>query len=993
MAGPAVAKNSGIPCCTICLVIAALTCHSLVLVGNLRIAELIHTMGDSVHGWSGRGLVLASSLSTDVDHVMSRITDGLTNATQVILEIQSTVDEVIANMGDRMDDESFLIEMLEADRQCKEEVEDKLSSANMLQTVVQVMKGGDLQPVDKRSDVPPEIAPDILVSRANVAREATRCTHWRNYEVKLPSSGQSVSGDAVRRVVKREVENLHVLIAQFMTYLRPVLEQIGKWLVSFGDKLQSVLESLSTTIDKVQKMFDDIAAAAGGGGDEEQMVYDTITILNTDGDGNISVTDLVNASSFYGIECLQQKNAERMMEAHDKDGDGELNEAEYRTFVRDDAVPDVMGVALREYSKRLSAISGTVAAAKLRDEVAHAVVDYFSLVCAKNMSKVQWVSDRLTNGSLPLAFTSDILKELAQNQGNPNIRTTADVGYVIIKEMMSLNEPYVLAAFQQMTEPEFWASEGFAMADQPEAVQRVTDWIQRIQAEHGLGLSLIQHIEDSIESHATHPFLLRVQGHALTVRAAAWVKARGRARANAKVAKRAKRRQELLRTRTGRLLFARLIREPQSSDVDADLERIINAGVPAVPETLEFAQFLAWNASSTANRFQKQSADYMSSSTNPLQSFSNDIRGMINKIVGFIESMERYSTPEGITHVEAVVQTFLENAVDDMTSVLVTHHGSRATSMMQASSNDTVGESAMLGVSQEDVLHGLPEDAVDSIRGAWENLNGLLTTLTSMMPTVVDNIVFARTQVGAVSEAITSIFGTMDDSMPALFYMAARYYKMGWTAYFTLFALLTVGLLVYGFWAAGFLGSAEKVDGYVPPQTFSARCAACFSCCGSCVRSCHDGYITCWALVITGEIVSLLLFIIAIVLSILAGVQYFIASGCSMVYLLGDNTVCGGILNVAGTFLSSFLGESSGPDVCVEEKLTSCGMMAEQMSAAVIFIVIGGFAAAIVTLELIVDAAVNHERAIWRKRILDETAYDSDEAAAGEADADTKKAD
>eukprot|EP00971_Amphidinium_carterae_P308500 6130452-Amphidinium_carterae.1 len=31
--------------------------------------------------------------------------------------------------------------------------------------------------------------------------------------------------------------------------------------------------------------------------------------------------------------------------------------------------------------------------------------------------------------------------------------------------------------------------------------------------------------------------------------------------------------------------------------------------------------------------------------------------------------------------------------------------------------------------------------------------------------------------------------------------------------------------------------------------------------------------------------------------------------------------------------------------------------------------------------ELIVDAAVNHERAIWRKRILDETAYDSDEAS------------
>jgi len=948
-------------------------------------------MGESVHGWSGRGLVLASSLTTDVDHVMERITDGLTNSTRLVLAIQSTVDEVIASMGDRTDDASFISEMLEVDRQCKDEVEDKLSSANMLQTVVQVMKGGDLQPMDQRLETSIELAPNVLANRVNAAVEAKRSEHWRNYEVRLPSCGQSVSGDAVRRVVKREVEILHVLVEQFMTYLRPVLEQIGRWIVTFGDKLQSVLESLSTTIDKVQKIFDDIAAIAGGSGDEEQMIYDTITILNTDGEGNISVTDLVNASSFYGIECLQQKNAERMMKAHDKDGDGELSEAEYRTFVRDDAVPDVMGVALREYSKRLSAISGTVASAKLRDEVAHAVVDYFSLVCAKNMSKVQWVSDRLTNGSVPLAFTSDILKDLAQNKDNPNIRTTADVGYVIIKEMMRLNEPYVLDAYKQMADPEFWESEGFPMAEQPEAVKKVAQWIEEIQAEFGLGASLLQHIEDSIASHAAHPFLLQVEGKALHLRAAAWSKARGRARANEKVARRAKRRQELLRTRTGRLLFSHLVQEPQSSDVDPELERIINAGVPAVPETLEFAQFLAWNASSTANRFQRQSADYMSSSTNPLQSFSNDIRGMINKIVGFIESMERYASPSGIQHIEDLVQNFLNNAVDEMTAVLVAHHGQRASSMMQAISNDTLAQPALL---IEDVMRGLPEDMVDSIRGVWDDLNGFLTTLTSMMPTVVDNVVFARTQVGAVSEAVTSIFGTMDDSMPEVFYMAARYYKMGWIAYFTLFASLTVGLLVYGFWAAGFMGSAEKVDGYVPPQTFVARCAACCNCFGSCVRSCHDGYITCWALVISGEIVTLLLFIIAIVLSIIAGVQYFIASGCSMVYLLGDNTVCGGILNVAGTFLESFLHGQGGSETCMEERLTACGMMAEQMSAAVLFIVIGSFAASIVTLELIVDAAVNHERAIWRKRILDETAYDEaaeDDAAAGQAEA--KKAD
>lgn len=94
-------------------------------------------------------------------------------------------------------------------------------------------------------------------------------------------------------------------------------------------------------------------------------------------------------------------------------------------------------------------------------EVANAVVDYFSLVCSKNKSRVAWVSQALTNGSLPLQFTADVMKELVHAEHSPNRLSVVNVGALVLKDMVLLDQDYVANALKLLGNASFWASEGF----------------------------------------------------------------------------------------------------------------------------------------------------------------------------------------------------------------------------------------------------------------------------------------------------------------------------------------------------------------------------------------------------------------------------------------------------------------------------------------------------------------------------------------------------
>jgi hypothetical protein len=128
--------------------------------------------------------------------------------------------------------------------------------------------------------------------------------------------------------------------------------------------------------------------------------------------------------------------------------------------------------------------------------------------------------------------------------------------------------------------------------------------------------------------------------------------------------------EQLFASKTSRYLLLHLnggqIAADKADDSSSAASRAIKTGVPAKPETLLFAKFLSWNATDTANRFQKYCFDATQTSSNAIDGFATQIQSMIKKIQSFIKMMKKYSTPEGIEHLENKFSDFAKNAAVDI---------------------------------------------------------------------------------------------------------------------------------------------------------------------------------------------------------------------------------------------------------------------------------------------------------------------------------------
>jgi len=469
----------------------------------------------------------------------------------------------------------------------------------------------------------------------------------------------------VNGVMEKVMAKLSDMLAEFLAKLKPGLEMAGKMITKFGDKVTQVLESFSLSLDKVQKMFDQIMGQLNGGSSEDikkQMMHETFTLFDVSRTGSISADDLKNVAQIYSISPLQGSKPRDLVKKYDTDGDGQLDKEEFALFVDDKSTPKSMAQVLRAYAKRLTAVAGNVASARKRDEVALAVTKYFQLVCAKNKTKLGWVADRLGNGSLPMAFTADIFKNLAQQKENPDVLTTADVGQVVISRMMELHPSFVMKSVDLMSDISFWLSEGFDPEDHPKTMERVTRWVS--EAQKAQDTSLLQ--ADNFISVETLD--------AMPAMAATFAEENMDRHLKAEHKAHTAHHAELFATEGSKYLLNHLLGGVAASDptngAHQKAKRAIDSGVPAVPETLEFAQFLAWNASDVADRFQTLSMDYTSESSSPLDSFANLIQGMVKKITGFTRLMEQYSTPSGIALLESQVQSISVKAGDDMKKVV-----------------------------------------------------------------------------------------------------------------------------------------------------------------------------------------------------------------------------------------------------------------------------------------------------------------------------------
>lgn len=418
---------------------------------------------------------------------------------------------------------------------------------------------------------------------------------------------------------------------------------------------------------------------------------------------------------------------------------------------------------------------------------------------------------------------------------------------------------------------------------------------------------------------------------------------------------------------------------------------VVKGGVPAVPATLEFAKFLAWNASRDSDQFQHESFDYSGQSSSPMDAFATQIKGMLKRATGFIKAMEEYASERGIHRLREKVEDFVVKGEQEILHVVMKQVNKtldKAVSMATKAAEKAEAKEAESGLSNISSLvlaqisddHLSEEDQIpEKIFGAFVQVTEMLDAFQAILPTCINNLKQARTFVSSVSSVLDSTFSTFKKKGKPIFDGVAKAYDMLWILYFCLLAPITLGILYYGFWASGWFGGpapdAEADSAQDPPEGIAAKCkSVCASCC-FCLTGWCGGDMCFWSVLLLAQVGVLLLFLVAILLCILAGVKAFIASGCAQIYLLGDETACTNTLKMLQQFIETFkVGNPDGFDIenaCARNTLMTCAELGPKMQSSAMLTVLGGLLGAVFSFQMLVDSSVLHERANMRKLIQD----------------------
>jgi hypothetical protein len=93
------------------------------------------------------------------------------------------------------------------------------------------------------------------------------------------------------------------------------------------------------------------------------------------------------------------------------------------------------------------------------------------------LTKVSWVSQTLTNGTVPIDLSVDVLRQLAINSHSPAKLTNLPSAQIAVTTMVHLNATAVHEILHEMANTTNWVGEGWDPATQPGIVATVTGWI------------------------------------------------------------------------------------------------------------------------------------------------------------------------------------------------------------------------------------------------------------------------------------------------------------------------------------------------------------------------------------------------------------------------------------------------------------------------------------------------------------------------------------
>mmetsp|Transcript_35257 Transcript_35257/g.75093 ORF Transcript_35257/g.75093 Transcript_35257/m.75093 type:complete len:889 (-) Transcript_35257:46-2712(-) len=792
-----------------------------------------------------------------------------------------------------------------------------------------------------------EKSTDVLLSATGSATDAGISSY--DPSSKSPRQQKDEIMKELRNLTDELMSEMSPLVDRFIYAMTPAAKQMQGWTVSFGAKVRPSVENFMATLDTAQKMFDQIMSSfrtsGGAGQNEDEMIYNTYTLFDTDNSGSLYPEDLQSAAQLFGISALAGNKAQELFATYNTDKKGGISASEYKKFVHDPSIPGVMTLVLRTYSKALSEIAGRLASATTRTDTAVAVVDYIQVISSKNQTRLGWITETLSNGTLPIQFTAAVLKELAISVDDPNLLAVVDAGPIVVKAIAGVRPDFLVKALTLLAEPSFWESEGYQMEDQPLVMARLVNWTSAVPSgvaalrQGGKGLFKEFDNDDLVTSAYEASKELQLSAGARELADAV--------------------NQELDLYATSAAQFFRqelLGGVPASSAAeDAAATASRKRGSPAAPATRLWVQWVASNASLTAKQHLQECFDYSGESSGKLESIAKRITAVFTKVESFLELTDAFLSPEGTERLLNRSLAFVREGGEDLLEVCEDFVDAQL-----ADINCRFQGGLDCNMTQQEKSMAL------DLSGAFDFLTTSLKDLKGVMPTVLTNLDYAKREVNAVSSVMNSMMMVLGLKAPPFMYQLSEIYRGFWIAYFVVFGLLTLGVLGYGFWACGYFGGPSvHGHGEEPATGIRARLSTCFMSCTNCMRSCHDSHITFWSVMLLAEIVVLLLFLICVVICLLGGVQAFLSAGCSQVYILGDNRACTSSLQVVKTFLSSFWSDAadSMDGICMEESLLTCSLITNSVIDSVEVSVIGGVLASSLSFWMVIESAVMHERA------------------------------
>merc|ERR1719174_834352 len=390
---------------------------------------------------------------------------------------------------------------------------------------------------------------------------------------------------------------------------------------------------------------------------------------------------------------------------------------------------------------------------------------------------------------------------------------------------------------------------------------------------------------------------------------------------------------------------------------------------------------------------------YSGQSSSAADAFATQIQGMVKRVTGFLNAMEEYATPAGIHRLRTKIEDFVVkgeqeilhvvlkqvNRTLDKAVVVATKAAVKAEEKKQKLEEEAeakADEQSSVNASGFDIAEVMAlqlnddnyDDQIpDEVFGAFSKISSLLSAFQSILPTCIENLKVARKGVSAASSTLDSTFATLHGKGPKIFSQVAQAYSIVWILYFCLLAPITLSILFYGFWASGWFGGPQPAaaegegteESYEPPAGFMDKIKTCCGSCCHCITSwCYpsgenSGEMCVWSMLLLAQVGVLLLFLVAILLCILAGVK---APG-----------VCTNTIKLLQSWLATFkVGDSIDIDnACEENTLLMCRELGAKMQTSARLTSVGGLVGAVFSFQMLVDSAVLHERARMRKRILE----------------------